>query len=335
MFTTPNTHLPVLLSEAVDSLVWRPDGVYIDGTFGRGGHSRAILDRLNAQGQLIAFDKDPQAYATAQTIKDARFHIVHSSFTALERALEISGVSQVSGILLDLGVSSPQLDDANRGFSFQHDGPLDMRMDTSRGYSAAQWLAQVSQEELAQIIEEYSDERFAKRIARAIVERQAQCETLGPLNRTRELAELVARTVKTRERGQHPATRTFQAIRIHINQELQELRAVLEPAVQMLEPGGRLAVISFHSLEDRIVKHFLQKQAGLTNRLQDLEHKDVPHKQRALLRRLPIRLEQEEVPAPLITLLGRIRAGEAEIKANPRARSAILRVAQRSGISSD
>lgn len=323
------THLPVLLKEAVESLVGRPDGVYIDGTFGRGGHSQAILERLDAHGQLVAFDKDPRACAIGQTLSDPRFHMVHGSFTGLARALTITGVSQVSGILLDLGVSSPQLDDASRGFSFQQDGPLDMRMDTSSGYSASEWLAQVQQEELAQVIQAYSDERFAKQIAKVIVERQAQCDVLGPLNRTRELAELVARTVRTREPGKHPATRTFQAIRLHINQELQELRTALEQAIQILEPGGRLAVISFHSLEDRIVKHFLQKQAGLGNRLEEQDQKTPPHKQRALLRKLPMRLQEEEKPAPLMTILGRIRASEAEISANPRARSAILRVAQK------
>ncbi len=324
-----HTHESVLLRESVEALVWRPDGVYVDGTFGRGGHSRAILEQLNAQGRLIAFDKDPEAYAVAQTWQDPRFHIVRSSFTGIEQVLEIAGVSRISGILLDLGVSSPQLDNASRGFSFQEDGPLDMRMDPDRGQSAAEWLAHATQEEIAYVIQMYSEERFAKRIAKAIVERQAQCETLGPLHRTRELAELVARTVKTRERNQHPATRTFQAIRLHINQELQELRTVLECALRILEHNGRLAVISFHSLEDRIVKHFMQKQAGLANRSDDAGHEHLSHKQLALLRQLSIHSQKEKEATPAMAILARLRASEAEVHGNPRARSALLRVAQR------
>jgi 16S rRNA (cytosine1402-N4)-methyltransferase len=304
-------HRTVLLDEAVDALVTRADGLYVDGTFGRGGHSRAVLARLGDAGRLIAFDKDPQAIAVARGIADARLDIVHGSFAQLGDVLAARGVSRVSGVLLDLGVSSPQIDDPDRGFSFRHDGPLDMRMDTTRGESAAQWLAHASQQELTEVIRDYGEERFAVQIAKAIVARRAESERLGPLVRTRELAEIVARAVKTREKGQDPATRTFQAIRIHVNQELAELQVVLKTALASLEQGGRLVVISFHSLEDRIVKRFLQSHARAP----------------AIDRRVPIRAA--DLPSPPLRIIGRVFASEAEVAANPRARSAVMRVAER------
>ncbi|RKP48505.1 16S rRNA (cytosine(1402)-N(4))-methyltransferase RsmH [Pararobbsia silviterrae] len=304
-------HQTVLLEEAVHALVWRADGIYVDGTFGRGGHSRAVLGKLGDGARLVGFDKDPQAIATAQAIGDARFEIVHDSFATLSDALAERGIQKVSGVLLDLGVSSPQFDDPARGFSFRHDGPLDMRMDTTRGESAADWLARATQQELTEVIRDYGEERFAFQIAKAIVARRSASDRLGPLTRTRELAEIVAHAVKTREKGKDPATRTFQAIRIFINQELADLQVALEAALASLEQGGRLVVISFHSLEDRIVKRFMQSQAS------------VP----PLDRRLPLRAS--ELPVPPLKLLGRVMPSETEIAANPRARSAVMRVAER------
>lgn len=300
-----------MLKEAVDALVWRADGLYVDGTFGRGGHSRAVLGKLGAGGRLLGFDKDPQAIATAREIGDARFEIVHDSFATLADALSERGIERVSGILLDLGVSSPQVDDPARGFSFRHDGPLDMRMDPTRGESAAQWLARATQQELTEVIRDYGEERFAFQIAKAIVARRSESDRLGPLASTRELAEIVAHVVKTREKGKDPATRTFQALRIHVNQELAELQVTLEAALALLEQGGRLVVISFHSLEDRIVKRFMQSQAN------------VP----PLDRRLPLRAA--ELPVPPMKLLGRVMASDEEVAANPRARSAVMRIAER------
>ncbi|MCG1053624.1 16S rRNA (cytosine(1402)-N(4))-methyltransferase RsmH [Mycetohabitans sp. B5] len=307
----PGQHRTVLLDEAVDALVTRADGIYVDGTFGRGGHSRAVLARLAPAARLIAFDKDPQAIEVARQIADPRLDVVHGSFAQLRDVLAARGGVRVSGVLLDLGVSSPQIDDPARGFSFRHDGPLDMRMDPTRGESAAQWLAHVDERELIEVIRDYGEERFAVQIAKAIVARRAESGRLGPLVRTRELAEIVARAVKTREKGQDPATRTFQAIRIHINQELAELPVVLETALESLEQGGRLVVISFHSLEDRIVKRFLQSRARAP----------------AMDRRLPIRAA--DLPSPPLRILGRVFAGEAEVAANPRARSAVMRIAER------
>jgi len=304
-------HRTVLLDEAVDALVARTDGVYVDGTFGRGGHSRAILTRLSDAGRLIAFDKDPQAIATAATIEDPRFSIVHESFASLRDALAERGVGRVSGLLLDLGVSSPQLDDPQRGFSFRESGPLDMRMDPTRGESAADWLARATVQELTEVIRDYGEERFAFQIAKALVARRAESDRLGPLERTGELAQIVANVVKTREKGKDPATRTFQAIRIHVNQELAELQVVLETALSSLEQGGRLVVISFHSLEDRIVKRFMQANASAP----------------AVDRRLPIRAV--DLPSPPLKLLGRVFASDAEVAANPRARSAVMRIAER------
>ncbi|MDR0274310.1 MAG: 16S rRNA (cytosine(1402)-N(4))-methyltransferase RsmH [Burkholderiaceae bacterium] len=294
-------HTTVLLSEAVDQLVTAPDGIYVDGTFGRGGHARAILQRLSAQGRLIAFDKDPEARAAAELLADARLTLRHTSFTALADLPPAS----VAGVLLDLGVSSPQIDNPARGFSFRADGPLDMRMDPTHGPSVAQWLAQADESQIAEVIREFGEERFARSIAKALVARRAQ---RGPLATTLELAGVVAGAVKTREPGQNPATRTFQAFRIFINAELAELGQVLEASLNVLQPGGRLAAISFHSLEDRIVKQFIARHAGA-----------------AVDRRAPF-----APPAPAcLRRLARIRPGAPEVAANPRARSAILRVAER------
>lgn len=231
-------HRTVLLKEAVDGLITRADGIYIDGTFGRGGHSRAILEQLDQSGRLLAFDKDPLAIATAQQIQDARLSIVHDSFASMRDAASERGVQKVSGVLLDLGVSSPQVDDPERGFSFRAQGPLDMRMDPTRGESAAEWLARATVQEMTEVIRDYGEERFAFQIAKALVARRAESDRLGPLVSTRELAEIVGHVVKTREKGKDPATRTFQAIRIHINQELAELQVVLESALSLLEQGG-------------------------------------------------------------------------------------------------
>ncbi|CAD6560727.1 Ribosomal RNA small subunit methyltransferase H [Paraburkholderia hiiakae] len=304
-------HRTVLLDEAVNALITRADGVYVDGTFGRGGHSRAILGRLGEAGRLIAFDKDPLAIATAQTVGDARFSIVHESFASLRDELVSRGVGRVSGVLLDLGVSSPQFDDPQRGFSFRADGPLDMRMDPTRGESAADWLARATVQELTEVIRDYGEERFAFQIAKALVARRAESDRLGPLDSTGELAQIVANVVKTREKGKDPATRTFQAIRIHVNQELAELQVVLEAALSLLEQGGRLVVISFHSLEDRIVKRFMQAHASAP----------------AVDRRLPIRAV--DLPSPPLKLIGRVFASDEEVAANPRARSAVMRTAER------
>ncbi|MGU7770825.1 16S rRNA (cytosine(1402)-N(4))-methyltransferase RsmH [Burkholderia sp. MR1-5-21] len=304
-------HQTVLLDEAVEALVTRPDGIYVDGTFGRGGHSRAVLARLGAAGRLIAFDKDPRAIETAQRIEDARFSIVHDSFASMRGALTARGIDKVSGVLLDLGVSSPQVDDPERGFSFRADGPLDMRMDPTRGESAAEWLARASLQELTEVIRDYGEERFAFQIAKALVARRAESDRLGPLDTTGELAQIVGHVVKTREKGKDPATRTFQAIRIHVNQELADLQVVLDAALSLLEQGGRLVVISFHSLEDRIVKRFMQAHASAP----------------AVDRRLPIRAV--DLPSPPLKIIGRKFPSDAEVAANPRARSAVMRIAER------
>jgi 16S rRNA (cytosine1402-N4)-methyltransferase len=303
-------HRTVLLDEAVDALDLegsRADGIYIDGTFGRGGHSRLILSRLSDKGRLVAFDKDLQAIATAEQVADPRFSIVHDSFATMRSALAERGITQVDGILLDLGISSPQVDDATRGFSFRNDGPLDMRMDTTRGVSAAEWLATVPEQQLEKVVRDYGEERFAFQIAKAIAARRA----VEPISSTRQLAAIVADAVKTREKGKDPATRTFQAIRIFVNQELEDLEAGLSAAYAMLAPGARLAVISFHSLEDRMVKQFLASKVKL-------EQPD---------RRLPIRAV--DLPQPLMKLIAKIKPSAAEVEANPRARSAVLRVAER------
>jgi 16S rRNA (cytosine1402-N4)-methyltransferase len=301
-------HIPVLLHEAVAALNIRPDGLYIDATFGRGGHSRAILQQLGADGRLIALDKDPAAIESAKNISDSRFSIVHAGFGSLQDSLKKIDVKKADGILLDIGVSSPQIDDAQRGFSFRFDAPLDMRMDTSRGITAAQWLATAEEKEIKGVIKEYGEERFAGQIARKIVATRGERAILT----TRDLTTLVASAVRTREPGQDPATRTFQAIRIHINQELEELSLVLPQTLELLNVGGRLVVISFHSLEDRIVKRFMQNAA----------------KSDHLPSRLPVRAA--EVASARFELIGRaIKASDAEISANPRSRSAVLRVAEK------
>lgn len=303
-----HAHVSVLLSEAVDALAIRADGLYVDATFGRGGHSRAVLAQLGPQGRLIAFDRDPAAIAAGQAVGDARLTLVHSAFSALDDELARLGVQVVDGVLLDLGVSSPQLDDAARGMSFRFDAPLDMRMDTSRGQTAAEWLAQASQRELAEVIKNYGEERFANAVAKAVVAARAG----GAIATTRQLAEIVASAVRTREQGQHPATRSFQAIRIHVNQELEELSLALPQAVDALKPGGRLVAISFHSLEDRIVKRFLRDASRPPQ----------------LPARLPLRAA--DLPPPRLKLVGKpITPSAAEIAANPRARSAVMRVAER------
>ena len=306
--TTTLLHTTVLLDEAVDALLGgagpSPSGVWIDATFGRGGHSRRILERLGPQGRLVAFDKDPEAIQEAARITDARFSIRHEGFRHLAELPERSA----AGILMDLGVSSPQIDSPARGFSFRFDGPLDMRMDTTRGESVADWLATADVGQIAEVIREYGEERFAGPIAKAIAARRAE---RGPLRTTSELAQLVAGAVKTREAGQNPATRTFQALRIFINAELEELQAALEASLRVLAPGGRLAVISFHSLEDRIVKQFIAQ-----------------HSKEVYDRRAPF-----AAPRPMrLKALDRIKPGASEVESNPRARSAVMRVAERTEV---
>jgi 16S rRNA (cytosine1402-N4)-methyltransferase len=307
---SPGSHTPVLLHAAVDGLKVRANGVYVDCTLGRGGHSREILARLGKRGRVIALDRDPAAIAARGGIDDARFFLAHESFSGLRDVLQARDVAYVDGVLLDLGVSSPQLDDARRGFSFRVDAPLDMRMDTSRGVTAAEWLTNAGEQEIREVIRNYGEERFAKQIAAALV----AARTRGVVATTRQLAGIVAKVVRTREPGQDPATRTFQALRIHINQELAELTAVLPQSVAALAPGGRLVVISFHSLEDRIVKRFLRT------------HSQPPR----LPPRLPLRAA--DLPRPPLTLIGKLqRPGADEVAANPRARSAVMRIAERTG----
>jgi 16S rRNA (cytosine1402-N4)-methyltransferase len=302
-------HTTVLLNEAVEALAIKPEGIYVDGTFGRGGHSARILEQLGSKGRLIALDKDLAAVAAGDKWRDVRFQMMHRSFAQLAEVLLDQGVQKVDGILLDLGVSSPQLDEAERGFSFRFDAPLDMRMDTGSGMTAAQWLATVDEDLLGEVIRDYGEERFAKQIARSVVAARA----IEPINTTRQLVELVGKAVRTREPGQNPATRTFQAIRIYLNQELEELARVLPVCVTHLKTGGRLVVISFHSLEDRIVKLFMRDMA---------EGDKLP-------RNVPIRAS--EVPQGRLRLIGKaVRAGGAELRINPRARSAVMRVAERS-----
>jgi 16S rRNA (cytosine1402-N4)-methyltransferase len=301
------SHKTVLLKEAVDALHIKADGIYVDGTFGRGGHSREMLSRLGARGRVIALDRDPQAIAAAEHLGDARLTVRRTRFSALADVLGELGVDSVDGVLLDLGVSSPQIDEAGRGFSFKRDGSLDMRMDPENGLSAAQWLMQASEKEIGEVIKTYGEERFAKQIARAIVAARSK----RPLERTLELAEIVAKAIPTREPRQDPATRTFQALRIFINQELQELEMTLPQCVVCLKPGGRLVIISFHSLEDRIVKRFMSR----------LAKPEVP-------KRLPLR--DSEMPKGKLRLIGKpLRPERHEVQHNPRARSAIMRVAER------
>ncbi len=303
-----NAHTTVLLGEAVDALVHSADGIYVDGTFGRGGHARAILGRLSSQGRLVALDKDPQAIEAGASIDDARLRLVHASFAGMRQVLAQFGITRVQGVLLDLGVSSPQIDTPERGFSFRFDAPLDMRMDTTRGETAAEFLARADERELTQVIRDYGEERFAFQVAKALVARR---QGGAAIRSTAELADVVAGAVKTREPGQNPATRTFQALRIHVNAELEELEQGLNAALELLAPQGRLAVISFHSLEDRIVKAFIAH-----------ESRDEPD------RRVPMAPPRP----PRLRSLGRRRAGAAEVAANPRARSAMLRVAERTAV---
>jgi 16S rRNA (cytosine1402-N4)-methyltransferase len=294
-------HTTVLLNEAVDALLTKPDGTYVDATFGRGGHSRLVLSQLAPEGRLIAFDKDPEAVSVANAIEDERFSIRHEGFSGL-RHLE---GSSVAGVLMDLGVSSPQIDNPARGFSFRGDGPLDMRMDTTRGESVADWLATAEAGQIAEVIREFGEERFAVQIAKAVVARRQE---RGPLATTAELAQLVAGAVKTREPGQDPATRTFQALRIFINAELEELQQALEASLDILQPQGRLVVISFHSLEDRIVKQFIARNS-----------------REVFDRRAPFAAPR----AMKLNALGRVKPSAEEVAANPRSRSAIMRVAER------
>jgi len=310
-------HRAVLLEEAVAALAIRSDGVYVDATFGRGGHSRAILAALGPAGRLIALDRDPEAVAAARAIDDPRFSINHAPFSELARVLDARDAASVQGVLADLGVSSPQLEDAARGFSFRRDGPLDMRMDPSRGISAAQWLAGATEQQLREAIGDYGEERFAKQVAKAIVAARAR----EPIVRTEQLAAVVAAAVRQRaarrEAGQDPATRTFQALRILVNRELEEVALMLPQALARLAAGGRLAVISFHSLEDRLVKRFLRACSA-----------------DALPRDLPIRAR--DLPQPPLRIVGKARrASAAETAANPRARSATLRVAERTAAALD
>jgi 16S rRNA (cytosine1402-N4)-methyltransferase len=306
------THTTVLLAEAVDALVTTPTGLYVDGTFGRGGHSRALLARLAPTGRLVAIDRDAQAVEAAATgttrVTDPRFSIHHTNFAHMAATLAELGVDRIDGLLLDLGVSSPQIDDPQRGFSFRFDGPLDMRMDTTRGESAAQFLARADERQLMEVIRDYGEERFALQIAKALVARR---EGGRPVRTTGELSELVARAVRTREAGQDPATRTFQALRIFVNAELEELEEGLNAALTLLAPGGRLVVISFHSLEDRIVKTFIARESKTE-----------------VDRRAPFAPEAPHRLKPI----ARIKPGAAEVAANPRARSAVLRVAERTDV---
>jgi 16S rRNA (cytosine1402-N4)-methyltransferase len=303
-------HQTVLLSEAVNALQVAPDGIYVDATFGRGGHSRALLARLGPDGCLLGIDRDPEAVAAGHALAatDRRFAIEHGAFASMSTLVDARGWrGRVDGVLLDLGVSSPQLDDAGRGFSFQKDGPLDMRMNPQEGQSAAGYLAQASAEDMQAVFSELGEERFSRRIAQAIVRARAA----GPLVSTRQLAEIIAAAVPTREAGKNPATRVFQALRIHVNRELEQLIEALTQSLSLLAPGGRLVVISFHSLEDRIVKRFMQ------------HHSRGPE----LPRGMPL---PAHASAPALTLVGKpVRASDEEVAANPRSRSAILRVAQR------
>lgn len=311
------THVSVLLNESVDGLAIKPDGIYVDGTFGRGGHSRHILSQLGENGRLYAIDRDPRAIEEAGTIKDPRFQIIHGPFSGIETYLTDLGLAgKVDGVLLDLGVSSPQLDDPTRGFSFLRDGPLDMRMDPTAGQSAAQWLETASADDIAWVLKVFGEERFAKRIAHAIVKHREDEET-PPLETTSQLAKLIDNTVPFKEKKKHPATRSFQAIRIYINSELDEIELALQGALAVLAPQGRLSVISFHSLEDRMVKRFIRKQS---------KGPEVP-------RGVPLTEAQiAELGSAAMKPIGKaIKPSSQEIEHNARARSSVLRVAEKLG----
>lgn len=315
MDENPNTspvseaHVTVLLDEAVQALAVKADGVYVDGTFGRGGHSRKILEKLGERGRLIAFDKDLQAIESSKAIQDTRFFMVHSHFAGMQVRLAEMGIHKVDGILLDLGISSPQIDEPARGFSFRFDAPLDMRMDQTRGQTAAEFIAGTTEQQLAEVIKNYGEERFAKQIARAII---AERNDGRPITTTGQLTKVVASAVTRFEPGQNPATRTFQALRIHVNQELEELSLTMPQCLALLSPQGRLAVISFHSLEDRMVKQFIRAQVN---------RDDLPAN-------FPVRAA--DLPQPKLRAVGKsIKPSPQEIKANPRSRSAVMRVAER------
>jgi 16S rRNA (cytosine1402-N4)-methyltransferase len=305
-------HTTVLLTDAIDALVTTPAGIYVDATYGRGGHARALLERLSPAGRLVAIDRDPQAVEAATTgaarIADPRFSIHHTSFAQLVPLLASLGIGRVDGLLLDLGVSSPQIDNPERGFSFRFDGPLDMRMDTTRGESAAEFLARADVRQLTEVIRDYGEERFALQVAKALVARR---ESGNPVRTTGELSNVVAGAVKTREAGQNPATRTFQALRIFVNAELEELEQGLSASLDALVPGGRLVVISFHSLEDRIVKTFIASES-----------------KHVFDRRAPF----AEPKAMRLQSIARVKPGEGEVRGNPRARSAVMRVAERTEV---
>ena len=309
-------HVPVLAREAITGLQVRPDGVYVDGTFGRGGHSRLLLEALGEGGRLLALDRDPEAVAAgrrlAERLHDDRFEIAHSQFSDLDELLEARGIAAIDGILLDLGISSPQVDDASRGFSFVGDGPLDMRMDPTQGMSAREWLMSASEEDIAEVLKRYGDERFAVPIAKTIAARRSEAGSAA-FQTTRQLADVVAGVVRRRQKkpevGKNPATRTFQALRIHTNNEGAELARALDAAVDHLVPGGRLAAISFHSIEDRMVKQFISLHSGKSG----AKH--------------PI--TGAPLAAATLRSCGRVLPGDAEVRANPRARSAVLRIAER------
>ncbi|TXH12793.1 MAG: 16S rRNA (cytosine(1402)-N(4))-methyltransferase RsmH [Gammaproteobacteria bacterium] len=306
--TASSAHVTVLLEEAVEALAVKTDGAYVDATFGRGGHSRNILSRLGAAGRLVSLDRDPVAIAAGKSIADSRFFLVHRAFGELALAAAEAGLEAADGILFDVGVSSPQIDDGERGFSFRYDAPLDMRMDTTQGETAAEWLARADEQEITEVIRNYGEERFAFQIAKKVVAARVE----QPIVTTAQFAALVRSAVRTREPGQDAATRSFQALRIHINQELRQLEIALPQALSLLKPGGRLAVVSFHSLEDRIVKNFMRAQSTADT----------------LPKNLPLRADQ--LPQPKMRLVGKaIRPSAAEVAANPRARSAVLRVAEK------
>ena len=306
--TAGSTHITVLLDEAVKALAIKHDGVYLDGTFGRGGHSRRILESLGEKGRLLAVDRDKTAIAAGAALADHRFTLLHGAFADMATLAAQAGLREVDGILLDIGVSSPQIDDGERGFSFRYDAPLDMRMDTTQGETAAEWLARADEQDITEVIRDYGEERFAFQIAKKVVATRGE----QPLLTTGQFAALVRATVRTREPGQDPATRSFQALRIHINQELRQLALGLDAACDLLKPGGRLVVIAFHSLEDRIVKNAFRGWSTVDN----------------LPKNLPLRADQ--LPKPRMRLIGKAaKPSAAEIAANPRARSAVMRVAEK------
>lgn len=313
--TEPFQHISVLLNESITGLAIKPDGIYIDGTFGRGGHSRAILSKLGENGRLYSIDRDPTAIAEAKKIEDPRFTIIHGPFSKMaDYAEEYGLVGKVDGVLLDLGVSSPQLDDAERGFSFMKDGPLDMRMDPTTGVSASQWLQEADIDDITWVLREFGEERFARRIARAVVEHRDNPDK-EPLTRTSHLAKLISDASPSKEKKKHPATRSFQAIRIYINSELEEIDMALKGALRILAPEGRLSVISFHSLEDRMVKRFMRKES---------KGPEVPHG-------IPLTEDQIKAlgSAALKTVGKAIMPSAQEVELNTRSRSSVLRIAEK------